>query len=253
MATKGKKTAANRGGSNLKPFYVLLGVIAMAGLGVIAWTVMNGSKAASEPVQIAPEKLKDVNQLVKEARGIENGQDNAPVRILVFSDYMCPACKQFTTQVEPQLRNEFINTGKVQLVYYDYPLGGNHRWSFLASRAGRCAEDQNKFWEFHDHLFAKQNDWSFSTSAPTRLFENFAQELKLDVNAFKSCLNSEKHADLVSANYALGTQLGVTGTPMLFMNGKHLPREWADYRLLRERVVQELGGAAPAPATTSAQ
>ena len=235
----------------MKPFYLVLGLLALLGVGAIAWTVLRG-KAVSEPVELAPEALKNVNELVKLARGIEAGPDNAPVRILVFSDYMCPACKHFTTNVEPSLRKEFINTGKVQMVYYDYPLGGAHRWSFLASRAGRCAEDQNKFWEYHDKLFAEQNNWSFENTAPVGHFERFAQAVGLDAAAFKSCINSEKHADLVSANHALGTQLGVTGTPMLFMNGKHVT-EWNDFARLKERVLRDLGGSAPAVAAPAAQ
>ena len=250
MASKSKKAQAARGGGSLKGFYYLLAGIALAGIVVIAAVNLKGGKAVDEPIQLSEDQLKDVNTLVKNARGIKAGPDAAPVRILVFSDYMCPACKHFTTNVEPLVRRDFVNTGKVQIVYYDFPLGGAHRWSFLASRAGRCAEDQNKFWEYHDNLFATQNEWAFETKAPVKRFEDKAQQLGLNLNDFKSCLNSDKHAELVSANYALGSQLGVRGTPTLFMNGRQLSEEWNDFGKLKARLEQELG-AAPAPAASS--
>lgn len=252
MASKSKKANQARSGGSLKGFYYLLGAIAVAGIAVIAWVNLKGGKAASEPIELSEAQLKDVNALVQSARGIKKGPESAPVRLLVFSDYMCPACKHFTTNVEPSFREQYVNTGKVQMVYYDYPLGGAHRWSFLAARAGRCAEEQNKFWEYHDRLFATQQEWSYDNSAPVKRFETFAQELGLNAGDFKGCLNSDKHADVVSANYALGQQLGVRGTPTLFMNGRQLPEEWNDFNKLKARLDAELGATAGSPAAPAA-
>lgn len=249
MASKSKKPA--RSGTNLRPFYWLLGVIALAGLGFIGLSALRGSEAAQEPVSLPKTVVSDPQQLVRAARGIASGQDNAAVRILVFSDFMCPACMHFATNVEPQLRTEFILPGRVQLVYYDFPLGGAHRWSFLASRAGRCAEEQGKFWELHDRLFTNQREWSFRQSEPVSDFERYAQDVGVAGDAFRSCLNSDKHAELVSANKALGVQLGVSGTPTLFMNGHMLRDEWNDYNKLKQRIMRELGSSAPS--TTTAQ
>ena len=252
MARKIPKTSkAAPPGKNLKPFYWLLGIIALAGLGFIGLSALRGSNAAQGPVELPKAVVADAQQLVQAARGIESGQDDARVRILAFSDFMCPACAHFATSVEPQLRTEFILPGKVQLVYYDFPLGGAHRWSFLASRAGRCAEEQGKFWELHDRLFVSQREWSFRQSEPISDFEKYAQEVGIGGAAFKSCLNSDKHAQLVSANKALGVQLGVGGTPTLFMNGHMLRDEWNDYSKLRQRILRELG--ADTASTTTVQ
>jgi protein-disulfide isomerase len=236
--------------TNLKPFYWLLGLIALVGAGWLAVTTMKTTQAAQEPIQLPPEALNNSSELVKQAKGIKLGPDNAPVRLFVFSDYQCPACRQFTTAVEPSLRTEFINSGKVQLIYYDYPLTSIHKWAFLAARAGRCAEDQNKFWEYHDHVLGKQNDWAFSQSAPLDKLRDYAREVQLDQKAFNECLGGDKHADLVTANLALGNQLRVRGTPALFMNGQLLDREWQDYGLLKQRLESVL---APAATSTSAQ
>jgi protein-disulfide isomerase len=99
-------------------------------------------------------------------------------------------------------------------------------------------------------LFSRQQEWSFRSNSPTSDFEGYAGQLGLDQRAFEECLNSEKHADVVTANRALGEQLRVSGTPTLFMNGRPLPEEWSDYSKLKSRIQQAL---APAPASTTAQ
>jgi protein-disulfide isomerase len=232
-----KKPAPRKSASR---FYWILGVIAAAGIGLIAWTILRSDKAASDFQAVPAQTIKDATELVNAARGVKVGPDTAPVRILVFSDYQCPGCKHFALNVEPLLNREFVDSGKVQVVYYDYPLSAIHRWAFLASRAGRCAEEQNKFWPYHDKLFATQADWSFQSKAPTSRYNDYAAELGLDAAAFKACLNSDKHSQVVAANHQLGTELGVGSTPSVFMEGRLLREEWDDYKELRERVVQEL-------------
>lgn len=225
----------------LSPFYWLLGGIAVLGVAAIAWIALRRPDAATEPVEIPVAATQDANALVAAARGIKYGPDSARVRLLVFSDYQCPACQHFAANGEQSLRSEYINSGRVQMIYYDYPLTEIHKWAFMAARAGRCAEDQGKFTEYHDHLFATQSDWAYGESAPTGRFEGYAAELGLDAGKFKTCLNGDRHADLVTANRALGNSLGVRGTPALFMNGKYLTEEWRDFADLRARIEQELG------------
>ncbi|MGH7470286.1 MAG: DsbA family protein [Longimicrobiales bacterium] len=244
MAQRQRKPQAKAAGPNLKPFYWLLGLIAVLGVGWIGMSALKGSEAAQEPIQLSAEALANSQELVKLGRGVKKGPDNAPIRILVFSDYTCPACRQFTTNVEPGMRQDFIDGGKVQIVYHDFPLGGaGHQWGFVAARAARCAEDLGKFWEYHDLLFARQDQWRFSQSVPTGRFESYAEELQLDAKAFKACLNSNRHQDIVTANKALGAQLGVGSTPTLFMSpsGTHLDQEWRDYALMKARLEKELG------------
>jgi protein-disulfide isomerase len=249
VAQRQRKPQVRAAGPNLKPFYWLLGLVGLLGIGWIGISALRGNQAAQEPIQLSPEALANSQELVRLARGVKKGPDDAPIRILVFSDYTCPACRQFTTTVEPGLRQDFIDAGRVQLVYHDFPLGGGaHQWGFVAARAARCAEEQNKFWEYHDLLFNKQSEWTYSQNMPTRQLENYAGELNLDGRAFDACLKSDRHQDLVTANKALGDQLGVRGTPTLFMSpsGRQLDREWSDYALMKQRLEQELGvSAAP--------
>src|SRR5687768_616265 len=112
----------------LSPFYWLIGGIAVLGLAAIAWAALR-SKPAAEPVELPAAATTDANALVAAARGIKYGPDSARVRLLVFSDYQCPACQPFATNGEQTLRSEYINSGKVQLIYYDYPLTEIHKWA----------------------------------------------------------------------------------------------------------------------------
>lgn len=240
--------------SNLKNFYMVLGVLAVVGVAAIAWLVMRGKSgnAAAEPIVV--QGTEDPQALVAKAKGISVGNENAPVKMLLFSDYQCPYCGQFASQIAPTITSEFVNTGKLQIVFYDYPLGGAHKYSFLAARAARCAADQDKFWEYHDIIFGRQSDWSFDESMPVKKFLAYGKEIGLDEGKFKKCVESDQYQDLVSANRMLGDRLGVGSTPTLFINGKHIPANTGmNLQALRDLINAEAGGAAPAPAATTVQ
>jgi len=178
--------------------------------------------------------------LVEKAQGIKEGPDNAPVQVLVFSDYMCPACAYFATTIEPLVKQEFVQAGRVQLVNYDFPLGGSHIHSFVAARAARCAQDQGKWTEYHNLLLSRQSAWSYSRVAPVEQFTDYATELGLNGDTFQSCLNSDTHAELVTANHQLGQQLGVGGTPSVFIGGR-LSLGPNDWDVLKAEIQRALG------------
>lgn len=240
--------------SNLKNLYRILGVLAVVGVAAIAWVVVRAqtAKAVAEPVEV--QGAEDPQALVAKAKGVAVGNDNAPVKMLVFSDFQCPYCGQFASQMEPLLINEFVNTGKLQLVYYDFPLGGAHKYSFLASRAARCAGDQAKFWEYHNIVFGRQSEWGFDEGLPVKKFLGYGKDIGLDEAKFKKCVNSDQHQDLVSANRLLGERLGVNSTPTIFLNGKRVPATMAlDIKGLRDLINRAAGGPAPAPAAATTE
>ncbi len=228
--------------SNLRTFYLILAIVAVAGIGWIAYSLAGGgsSEAAVEPVRLSG--LDDPQALFNAARGVSLGQPSAPVQVLVFSDFTCPACKTWTTQVEPQLKKEFIETGRVRLVYYDFPLGsgGSHQHGFIAARATRCADEQGKFWELHDILFARQSEWTYARSAPIEQFVEYAGLAGLDRDTFERCLESDRHAALVTANRMLGENLRVSGTPTVYVGSQPLAA-WNDYAAVRSAIQRELG------------
>lgn len=228
-------------GSGPQTFYWILAIVAVLGVGAIALATMGGdSNMVTEPLELSD--IPDASALLERARGIAVGPDTAPIKVLVFSDFQCPGCKHWALNVEQPLKADLIASGQAQLVYYDFPLA-NHPHSFVVSRAARCAGDQEKFWEYHDLAFAQQENWSYSQSTPTDQLIEYARTLGLDVGQFTQCLQSDAHAETVTANQMLGTQLGVRATPTIFVNGRQL-QQWQEYDAAKTEILRNTGVAA---------
>lgn len=227
------------------PFYVLLGVVALAGIGALVWQVTSKADAASKPIDVnlTPEQLNRV-------QGISLGSPDAPVVMMEFADFQCPACASFAQFTVPLIKQRLVETGKVRYVFYDFPLA-QHQNAFLASRAGRCANEQGKFWDYHDVLYGQQSDWAMERDAAD-LFVEYAGRVGADTDAFEQCLRSDRFAREVSESAAFGTAMGVGGTPTLIVNGKRIPtpRQFSELEAIIDR---EAGGTtAPAPAPAAA-
>jgi predicted DsbA family dithiol-disulfide isomerase len=139
------------------------------------------------------------------------GPSNAPVTIVEFSDFQCPYCGNLF----PVLKEiEAKYADKVRVVYRQFPLTQIHPYAQKAAEASLCAKEQNKFWEYHDSLFANQDELSVDA------LMNRAAELKLDTGAFKTCLESGSQAAAVRKDIDDGYKAGVTGTPALYINGR---------------------------------
>jgi protein-disulfide isomerase len=141
------------------------------------------------------------------------GAAEAPVTIVEFSDFQCPFCKGVQATLADLLKRY---PGKVKLVYRDFPIDGLHPQARRAAEAARCARDQGKFWEYHDLLFAEA-----PKAAPEDL-ERYAQHVGLDVAAFARCLSDNVHRAAVQRDIDEGTRLGLTATPIFFINGRSL-------------------------------
>jgi protein-disulfide isomerase len=141
------------------------------------------------------------------------GPKYAPVTIVKFEDYQCPFCKQ----VQPMFRELLSRyNGKIKLVHKDLPLDGIHPQARQAAEAARCADEQGKFWSYHDALYAN------SPNADEKSLTSYAKEVGLDINAFGRCLDSGKFKAVVQRDLMDGALLGVTGTPTLFINGREI-------------------------------
>ncbi len=235
---------AGDNGSGMGKLYLLLAAVAVIGIAVVAYSVGSSalSGAATGPVEVAG--LDDSERLVELAQPNELGDPNAPVTIVEFGDYQCPGCGHFATNIKPQLQLAFVDPGQAKFVFYDFPLIQIHPHAFLAARAARCAGEQDRYWEYHDVLFRMQTSWSGQANA-IGSFIDYAESVGLDTDAFESCLQSDRFADVVTANMELGAQLGVSGTPTVLVNGRgEVRRVGADLEQIR-RAVEELA-AAPA-------
>jgi len=156
------------------------------------------------------------------------GAQNAPVQVVEFADYECPYCQKVSPTLD-KIQEQF--GAKVAVVFKDFPLPMHSR-AQKAAEAARCAGVQGKFWEFHDALFAnKQLDLA--------QLKQQARALKLDTARFDQCLDSGEQASAVQKDVAEGQRLGLTGTPVFFING-HFMSGAVGYDKLRESVEQEL-------------
>jgi protein-disulfide isomerase len=225
----------------MKKLYIVLAVVAAVGIGAVGYSVSSGRNAATVPIAVAG--LDDDERLVELAQGMTKGDENAPVTIIEFGDFQCPACQQFATQYKPQVELAYVESGKAKFVYYDWPITTAHPNAFLAARASRCAADQDRYWEYHDNLFRNQVRWAPSTNAAD-VFIGYAETLGLDEGEFESCLNSDRHAELVSANLELGNRLGVGGTPTILIEHNGTARQVGyDFASIQEYIDGLLEGA----------
>ncbi len=151
------------------------------------------------------------------------GNPDAPITIVEFSDFQCPFCARFHTQTLPLIIEEYIEQGKVKLVFRDFPIQSIHPNALPASVAAECANEQNKFKEMHDVLFENQNEWNkLETVDALSLFNQYATEIKLDEEQFDSCLSSGKYIPEIKKDLDDGRDYGVSGTPGFFIGNDEL-------------------------------
>jgi protein-disulfide isomerase len=141
------------------------------------------------------------------------GSEKAEVTIVKFEDFQCPYCKAVQPNYQEVLKRY---DGKVRLVHKDLPLDQIHPQARQAAEAARCADDEGKFWQYHDKLYA-----SAPKAAPEDL-KSYAKEVGLNGNSFEKCLSTGKYKARVQKDVDEGAVLGLTGTPIFFINGREL-------------------------------
>jgi protein-disulfide isomerase len=191
----------------LKPFYALLGAIA-AGGGVWLFLAARGESApAVEPLPVGA---------VTAAAGFPGyalGSDSAPVEVVEYADFQCPACGQFAVLTMHDVRQRLIATGRVRWRFRDFPLD-SHDKSRLAHHAAACAGEQSRFWEMHDQLYFGQARWyGASPGAATRTFRDYARAIGLDLSTYDACMESGRYRARIEASVKEGLDLGVNSTP----------------------------------------
>lgn len=147
------------------------------------------------------------------------GSSTAKVTVINYSDFMCPYCTQFATSMEHQLIKEYVDTGKVR--YVVRMVGFLTPASQTALEAAYCAEDQGKFWPYHDLLFTQRSQASQGIYTPDRL-KAYAAQLGLHTQQFNTCLDTHQHSADAQAATNAAVNLGVNGTPTIFVNGQPL-------------------------------
>ncbi len=168
------------------------------------------------------------------------GDPDAPISIIEFSDYQCQFCARFYSDTLPLLNSQYIETGKVNLIFRDFPIQKIHSNAMPTALASECANEQGKFWEYHDMLFETQDAWKQNKSDEIILtLKQFTKELNLNQEQFDSCLDSGKYAEEVNQDMADGRKYVVTGTPTFFVGNEEVgyssifgAQSFSDFRIM---------------------
>jgi protein-disulfide isomerase len=160
------------------------------------------------------------------------GPEDAPVTIIMFSDYQCGYCQKWYFEVFKLLMNNY--PGKIRFVYRDFPLSTIHASATMTAEAANCAGDQEKYWAFFDAVFSGAENLS------DQAIQTYAASIELDMETFNQCLSSHKYKSEVEADFEYAAELGVQSTPTFFVNGLAVIGA-QPYQVFSSLVEQELG------------
>ena len=138
------------------------------------------------------------------------GDSNAPITILEWGDYQCTFCYKFHQDTLNKINEEYIQTGKVKIIFKDFPLNGPD--SKLAAEATYCAYDQNRYWEYHSQLY---ENWAGERTGwiTKEVLSEFAKTIDLDIAEFNKCLDESKYKNKINSIYEFGSEIGINATP----------------------------------------
>ena len=181
--------------------------------------VITGMSLSFYPETESKSNLLTIQKLIEGGSPIM-GNSNAPITILEWGDYQCTFCYKFHQSTLDIINEDFIKTGKVNLVFKDFPLNGPD--SLLAAEATYCAEDQEKYWQYHDELY--KNWGGEKTGWITRdSLDEFAMTVNLDLDEFNQCLDEHKYQNKVNSIHEFGKEIGIDATPsFLVFNGEKI-------------------------------
>jgi protein-disulfide isomerase len=176
--------------------------------------------SSSQPTDSNPFKT------VETTNQMSRGNKNAKVSIIQYSDFLCPSCSYFSTQIMPTIESSYIATDKVKFEFR--PMAFIADGSLQSGMGGFCAIDQNKFWQYHDAIYkfvaqktiVEGKDPKTETILTADLVKDIASSSGLDKAKFDSCLDSKKHLNKITESTNLANQNGVTGTPYIMINGQ---------------------------------
>lgn len=197
------------------------------GAGITAITIISVFLVLNSSSEEKELTIEQVENLVQDSQSIglsvftDNGSPylgdpSAPITLVEFGDYQCFFCNKYFHNTEPVLLSNYVETGKVKIIFKDYTIIGPD--SVTAAHAAHCANDQGKFWMYHDVLY---NNWTGENNgwASSENLLRFAQNIELDIDEFSQCMLSEIHKPIIAASNNDAKTLGLTGTPGFFVIG----------------------------------
>ena len=203
---------------NIKPF-LMPGAVVIAG-GLIAASVIATSEVEPEPAAVGGDQTasrvvsaEELDQTVRfvdrsQTDGSAVGDPEAPVVMYEYSDYVCPFCRRHWQETLPQLKEQYVETGDLRVVYKDFPVVGGDR----AAEASRCAEEQGEFWAYHDLLYSRQ-ELDRAQWGEVDIHLDYAEYLGLDTAELESCFEERRYQASVQAEAEEAVEAGGSGTP----------------------------------------
>lgn len=192
--------------------YFIFGSILLLALiiGGIIWAIVAGPQSTNGGQEVGL-SFSDDNDPAK-------GPADAKVTVRVFGDFQCPACRA----AEEGVKHAMQTYGdKVRFVWSDFPLVTVHKNALPAANAARCAEEQGKFWEFHDKVYEAQDEWS-DLSSPSAKFQEYAKGLGLREDAFAACVAANRYQWKIQDDLDEGQSNAIDATPTFFVNNTRL-------------------------------
>ncbi|AOY86747.1 disulfide bond formation protein DsbA [Marinobacter salinus] len=233
-AKRRKETGAPppRKSKSNKPLYIGIGALVLAVVVTGLFFLTAEPEPTSDGLPVAAPTA-DPFPAQLDQYGVSVGSETAPVVVREFADYQCPACGRFA-DASKQLKQEFVETGKVRFVYFDLPLQ-QHQNALPAAMAARCAGDQEAYWGMHDRLFSSQTEWSGSGD-PVATFTRYANDLGLEERRFRRCMTTDLHLEDIEQSRRAAMQLRVTSTPTVLVDNIRLTRPgWGQMSAVVER------------------
>jgi protein-disulfide isomerase len=211
---RGRRVRRDSGNRALRNLYLIGGgvlLIAVVALGsYLFFSRQNAAVAQSYPWPTG-----------KTADGFYyKGNPDAPVKVIKYSDFECPACRNYTRTLAKIVNDDYVATGRIQFIYHEFPLQ-SHPNAVPAAAAARCAGDQDRFWQMHDILFDRQSEWA-GVASPTNLYTSYAREVGLNTNQFETCMSQGTHTAAVAASGQAALSANIPATPTFIVNGQQV-------------------------------
>lgn len=226
-----KKPGANRA------FYVIIVAVAVVGIAALTYV----STRPSQVTNINPydSTLPKVN-----SQGYVIGSPSAPIEVVEFGDFECPQCGRFATLTEPDVRSRMVDSGKIRFRFIDFPLD-MHRNTWNASRAAACADEQGKFWQMHDAIFANQDRWNTeATTNPDKVLKQIGDGVVPNASQFDKCVDTKATQAKIQAHWQLATDRKLPGTPTFIIGDKQIS-EFLPYDTFKALVDSAIAKGSP--------
>jgi protein-disulfide isomerase len=241
QGTKKSQGANRSNGGGKRGFYILLAVLLIAGIATLSYMATRPKGNVTQLANVTP----IANQ------GHVIGSDSAPVEVVEFADFECPACGNFANLTEPDVRARLVNTGLIRFRFMDLPLS-MHPNSWNAHRAAWCAGEQGKFWEMHDAIFQNQDRWAATaTRRPDGVLEGLARQVGLNMDQYESCVSTRKYHPQIQANVDEATRRGIPSTPTFLIGNRQISTS-ISYDQFKGLVDEAIASRTPSATKTTA-